>query len=263
MKWIAIIIAMVVFFVDVSAESFSQNGQVASTANDAKHWIDASISPTEVANQRSQHGSISSEYSGLENEPAQNNTVNMNSMANNEYGSTSYGWNRILLICFMVAIFAIFKGAGDDRTIIIFRDYNDLGLTFLVPVSGFLIYFFFVSFGGNIGAGMWLGFIVALIFFGILVRNTYEDNQGSFLYTLLAILTKVPLAFMWVINFVTMLNPSGKTQRERRKNRNSAMVILAFLTPIIGMLVANKEGSLFNPRDWIKGRRIGNIRNHL
>jgi hypothetical protein len=41
------------------------------------------------------------------------------------------------------------------------------------------------------------------------------------------------------------------------------MVILAILTPIPGLLVLNKEGSLFNPKSWLAGRRVGNIRNHL
>jgi hypothetical protein len=38
---------------------------------------------------------------------------------------------------------------------------------------------------------------------------------------------------------------------------------MAILTPIIGMLVVKREGSMFNPKEWIKGRRIGGIRNHL
>ena len=41
------------------------------------------------------------------------------------------------------------------------------------------------------------------------------------------------------------------------------LVIVGHLAPIIGMLVVEKEGSLFNPRDWIKDKRIGSVRNHL
>jgi len=80
---------------------------------------------------------------------------------------------------------------------------------------------------------------------------------------LMSLMTKVPLGIIWILNFITMLNPGGKTAVQRRKNRGTALVILAFLTPIIGMLVANKEGSLFNPKDWIKGKRIGEIRNYI
>jgi len=60
-----------------------------------------------------------------------------------------------------------------------------------------------------------------------------------------------------------MLNPTGKTATKRRKNRGMALVIMALITPIIGMLVVNKEGSIFNPRDWVKGRQIGSIRDHI
>jgi hypothetical protein len=60
-----------------------------------------------------------------------------------------------------------------------------------------------------------------------------------------------------------MLNPSGKTAKQRRKNRASALMLMAILTPIISMLIVEKKGSLFNPRDWIKGRRIGSIRKYL
>jgi len=38
---------------------------------------------------------------------------------------------------------------------------------------------------------------------------------------------------------------------------------LAIITPIIGLLVADKSGALFNPKQWIKGKRIGSIRNHM
>ncbi len=60
-----------------------------------------------------------------------------------------------------------------------------------------------------------------------------------------------------------MLKPSGATAAERRSSRGTAMIVLAILTPIIGLVVANKEGSLFNPKDWIRGRRVGGMRHHL
>lgn len=172
-------------------------------------------------------------------------------------------YHIFLLAYFIMMLITMFKGYGENRRIIIFRDYNDLGLTFLIPASFILIYVFFTSVGGNLQLGGILAFIVALILFSILVKNTYADNRGSLLYAIMAILTKMPLGIIWIINLITMLNPSGNTVSKRRKSRGSALVILALLTPIVTMLVAEKEGSLFNPKDWIKGKGIGSIRDHF
>ena len=179
-------------------------------------------------------------------------------------GQTGYQTYQIFLIAyFVMMIVTMFKGYGENRTIVIFRDYNDLGLTFLIPVSFALIYILFTSLGGNPKWGGILATIVALILFLILIRNSYIDNDRSLLYASTAILTKMPLGIIWIVNLISILNPSGKTATERRKDRGSALVILALLTPIITMLVVEKKGSFFNPRDWVKGRRIGSIRNHL
>ena len=185
------------------------------------------------------------------------------STEHNETVSDKNGYQVFLLLYFAMMIVTIFKGYGDNRTVIIFRDYNDLGLTFLIPASFLLIYTLFMMFGGNPAWGAGLALIVSLVLFGILVKNTYIDNNRKILPTILSLMTKVPLGIIWIISFMTMLNPSGKTAKERRKNRGSALIIVAILTPIIGMLVVEREGSMFNPKEWIKGKHVGGIRNHL
>lgn len=177
--------------------------------------------------------------------------------------SSDNGYQIFLMGYFMLMIITMFKGYGDNRTVIIFRDYNDLGLTFLIPASVYLIFVLFVSFGGNQQLALLLALGVGLILFGILAKNTYIDNNKSMLRTILVIMTKMPLGILWFLNFITMLNPNGKTASERRKSRGGALIILAILTPILGMLVVNKEGSFFNPKDWVRGKRIGNMRDHL
>ena len=191
--------------------------------------------------------------------------VNINDTMPTEHKTTSNGdaWQLFILVYFIVMIVTIFKGYGENRTVIIFRDYNDLGLTFLIPASFILIFYLFMMFGGNPSWGVGLAFIVSISLFVILVKNTYEDNNKAILPTVLSLMTKVPLGLIWILSFITMLNPGGKTAAQRRKNRGTALVIVGLLTPIIGMLVVEKEGSLFNPRDWIKGKRIGSVRNHL
>jgi len=178
-------------------------------------------------------------------------------------GATFDVWQFFLLTYFIIMIITIFKGAGENRTVVIFRDYNDLGLTFLIPASFVLIFYLFAMVGGNPTLGMGLALVVSLVLFAMLTKSTYEDNHRALVPTILSIMTKIPLGIIWIVSFITMLNPGGKTAAERRKNRGTALIIMGILTPIIGMLIVNKEGSLFNPRDWIKGRRIGSIRKHL
>lgn len=173
-------------------------------------------------------------------------------------------YNILLIIFLGLVIFGIVKGYGDNRTIIVFKNYDDLGLTFLVPASFFLVTYIFQMLGGNADIGFGLGAIVAIGLLGVLIRNTYQDNGQDVGKCLVALITKLPLGVFWVLNLINLLNPGGRTGTDRRRNRGQALVILTILTPIIGMLVVDKSGSYFNPRNWIFGRRVGpTIRNNL
>lgn len=177
--------------------------------------------------------------------------------------SLSTLWSFLAIGSLAVLIIGIIKGYGANRSIIIFRNYDDLGLTFLLPASNVLIFY--------IGSMLAIrpSFLAALCaattiyLFAILVRNTFIDNGRNVFNTSLAMLTKLPLAVIWILNLLEILNPSGKgTQRSR--NRGQSLIILTLLTPIIGMLVVDKSGSYFNPVDWIRNRRVGpGIRGHL
>ena len=172
-------------------------------------------------------------------------------------------YNILLLATFSIIIIGIFLGAGKNRTIVVFQDYDDLGLTFLIPTSFFGIIFIFHILGGNPIYSVPLATIVALILFCIMVRNSYIDNNRVIWKVLLVLVTKLPLAFLWVINLISLISPSGQTAKQRRESRVNALLILAIITPIIGLLVVNKSGDLFNPKQWIKGKRVGSIRNHM
>lgn len=172
-------------------------------------------------------------------------------------------YNILLLATFSIIIIGIFLGAGKNRTIVVFQDYDDLGLTFLIPTSFFGIIFIFHILGGNPIYSVPLATIVALILFCIMVRNSYIDNDRVIWKVMLVLITKLPLAFLWVINLISLISPSGQTAKQRRESRVNALLILAIITPIIGLLVVNKSGDLFNPKQWIKGKRVGSIRNHM
>ncbi|ENV11099.1 hypothetical protein F966_00884 [Acinetobacter higginsii] len=172
-------------------------------------------------------------------------------------------YNILLFLAFSIVVLGIFLGAGKNRNIVVFIDYDDLGLTFLIPVSFLGIFFLFHMFGGNPIWGLILSGIISFTLFLIMLIRSYKDNQKNILKTCLAVFTKLPLAFIWIINLITLINPSGQTARQRRDSRASALLILMFITPIIGLLVVNKVGSAINPKDWIKGRRVGGIRQYM
>lgn len=158
----------------------------------------------------------------------------------------------------IIIIVGVFLGAGRNRRIVVFSDYDDLGLTFLIPASTVLV----LLIAPHSKITYSIIFIVEIFLLIKLVINTWRVNQ-SIWKTGLALITKLPISIIWMMNFIEMLNPSGKTSVQRSKNRGNALLVLALLTPVIGLLIVNKQGRLFNPKSWIKGRRVGNIRDHL
>lgn len=172
-------------------------------------------------------------------------------------------YNIILTILIITIIIGVIKGCGNNRTIIVFRDYDDLGLTFLIPASWMLIYYIFHGFGGNEFIAIVVGGVVALFLLIKLSINTYIDNSRIISKSLLALITKIPMGVIWILNFAEFLNPSGKGS-QRSRNRGQALLVLTLLTPILGLLVVNKSGSFFNPTSWLRGRRVGSsVRNSL
>lgn len=163
----------------------------------------------------------------------------------------------------LIVLAGIVSGFGENRKIIVFSNYDDLGLTFLIPASYFLIQILTTYLGGSSFAGTIVGSVVALYLFALLTRNTYASNGQDIGRTVLALATKIPLAVVWVLALMQVLNPSGKGS-QRTANRGQALIVLAVLTPIVGGLVVDKTGSMFNPKAWIKGRRVGSgIRDHM
>ncbi len=164
----------------------------------------------------------------------------------------------------LILISSIGFGAGKNRKLVIFKDYDDLGLTFLLPLSVTLILVVLTWMEVSVEITQLVAGITALPLLLKLIVNTYRNNGGSIIKTILSINAKLPLAVLWVLSLYQSLNPSGSNARQRRSNRGVAMVILAIVTPIIGLLVVEKEGSIFNPRQWIRGRRMGSsIRSNM
>ena len=154
--------------------------------------------------------------------------------------------------------------------IVVFKNYDDLGLSFLVPISYILI-MILIPMGAiylNIKSNE-LNDITQIIALGVsglillkVIINTFKSNTNIF-KAILALLVKFPLSLLWVFSLMEIINPSGKTHEERRKNRSGSLLILTFLTPVVVSLVEEKTG-IFSPRKLLKGKRVGTgIRDHL
>jgi hypothetical protein len=171
--------------------------------------------------------------------------------------------DAIRIMALAILLLGIVLGCGSRRKIVVFSNYDDLGLTFLVPVSAFVITYLFMWLGGTPKVGAAVGAVVGFAVLIKVVINAYLANGRRLPHTLLSIVTKLPLSVIWVLGLIQVVSPSGNTQRQRSSSRQTGLLVLLVVTPIIGLLVADKTGSLFNPRSWLSGMRVGSIRNHL
>ncbi len=149
---------------------------------------------------------------------------------------------------------------GWNEKIVVFRNYNDLAIVF---ASGICIYCaFLVAFGfsGNSTSMVMLSISLVVLSIGLvcyLVIRTFLDNR-SILGTLLALITKLTLSILFLVNLLSLLSPSGKTQAQRAKDRASALVWLIVIAPVIHRLVREPSG-IFCPKNVFNRYQRGRI----
>lgn len=138
---------------------------------------------------------------------------------------------------------------GFMERLVVFRNYDDLGLVFLATAP------VFIGFISNI---QWI-FIPAVILSAILACvlawRTWRDNR-SIWKTMIALPTKLALSVLFIAFVWDLLSPSGRTYAARAKQRGVAAVVLAVLTPVIYRLVKENTGVL-TPRNVQKNTRRG------
>jgi hypothetical protein len=143
---------------------------------------------------------------------------------------------EIILIGLLTTIgVGIFLGISGRA--VVFRNYDDLALVFACFVALLVTAMcqkemFILAVGGVLS--LWLASM-------ILVR-TWRDNGLLFLPIML--LTKISLSMFWILYVMEAINPKGNSMLERSRNRGTALVFLAILTPVIARLVKNHEGFL-------------------
>lgn len=126
---------------------------------------------------------------------------------------------------------------GVKEKLVVFRNYDDLGLVFLAVVPLFI---------GFITVSRWILIpsVVASAAICIwLAFRTWQDN-GSIWKVVIALPTKLALSILFIAFVWDLLAPNGKTQTDRARQRGVAAAILAVLTPVVYCLVKEKTGVL-------------------
>lgn len=146
---------------------------------------------------------------------------------------------------------------GFTQKAIIFRDYNDLGISFLsilTPTALAITTFIFQSESDQNIWLMYSSFVSVGILLYILFR-TIKDNSNP-IFGLFAFVTKLILSILFIFNFILFLAPQGSTRSKRNLVRAVSMIFLALSGGLIGALVRNKRG-LFNPSKTLGRRSMG------
>ncbi len=175
-------------------------------------------------------------------------------MEANVYVWTDWIFNIYTLIAWVVFV-VIGVVMGFKQKITVFRDYNDLGLVFLlglVPIILMYVFSFASKDNHKIGF-IFIAIVESVLFLWIVIR-TIQDNQNP-LGILFALVTKISLSVLFIINLLNFVTPSGKTGSNRASSRRTGFAFLLVLSPIVFALVRNKEG-IFNPERTLASRGI-------
>jgi hypothetical protein len=173
--------------------------------------------------------------------------------------TNSYVWAIVFAVWVLIVIFGTIK--SKKNTIVIFKDFDDLFVSFgimALPLIFYILAYMSAAFLGiDISlATNYLSPISAILIAIYAFKISLIENKMNIINALISFITKVPLSIIWVFAFFSMLNPSGKTAKDRRAQRGLMVFLLTFLTPFILMLVKEKTGSMFNPKNMISGRRF-------
>ncbi len=148
-------------------------------------------------------------------------------------------------LIFIGLLFPIIIGIvlGWQKRIVIFNNYDDLGLTFLsfiIPFPAFLIY----GYLGQSKITLYFFLTLELILVLYLIYRSFIDNQKNIFYTFLALYTKFPISFIYLLNLLSVLD---NLLNKNKRNKSLLSVIFLFvLTPILTKLIKNKSGVLNN-----------------
>jgi hypothetical protein len=160
-----------------------------------------------------------------------------------------------LLLIGWLAIVVLGAILGVKQRITVFRNYNDLGLAFLVTLSPVALFYIFSFVTGGLDTlATYVIIGIEALLLGWIVIRTFQDND-SLVLALVAFVTKISLSFLFIINFLNFVAPKGETMAKRASVRHIALTFLLIVTPIVFTLVKKPEG-LFNPRRVMEYRGL-------
>lgn len=143
----------------------------------------------------------------------------------------SFGSIGIAILVATVAGVAL----GFSKRVVFYTDYNDLGLAAAMCALPALILFIGVSL---VPQSVALG-IAGVVFIGLLVKTamtTYQSNERSIWKTILVLIAKLVMSFLFVFHLLGAL-----TAKTRRK-RGGSWFVLVILTPLLIALVKEQKG---------------------
>lgn len=190
--------------------------------------------------------------SELVEEKKQSASLLNESSAQKDATKTKASGTDILGYVLMVWGFIVLLGVilGWNEKIVVYRNYNDLAIVFASGVCtycAFLVGFSFASTSSGMAVLSASLVLVSISLIIYLTVRTFLDNR-SLIWTLIALVTKLTLSILFLFNLLSLLSPSGKTQRERSRDRSSALVWLVVITPVVCRLVRQPVG-VFCPKD--------------
>ena len=142
-----------------------------------------------------------------------------------------------LLLIGWLAIVVLGAILGVKQRITVFRNYNDLGLAFLVTLSPVALFYIFSFVTGGLDTlATYVIIGIEALLLGWIVIRTFQDND-SLVLALVAFVTKISLSFLFIINFLNFVAPKGETMAKRASVRHIALTFLLIVTPIVFTLV--------------------------
>mgnify|MGYP003386212148 CR=1 FL=1 len=137
---------------------------------------------------------------------------------------------------------------GYTKKLTVFRNYDDLGLVFLIVALPLLSIMpsMYMQGDKDLVQSFWI-LVAGVTFgiFGLVVLRTYHDNPNVFA-ALVALITKLTLSIFFVYNLLRLISPGGKTAVANQNIRGRATVWLLILAPLVYGLVRDKQG-VFDP----------------
>ena len=156
----------------------------------------------------------------------------------------------IIIITLLISLITYFKANDEYRRIIVYEDWNDVGLSFFSII--FPLFIFLIMLHNNISTkyAFVICSMIMIILLLKLARSTYESNNKNIIYFIMAFITKIFFGITLFLQILNVISPSE--DEDGNSNFWSSVLILVIIIPMVNNLIVNKnKGSKINPLKWI------------